>query len=58
MQSLINFTLLELTNDIHIFFTDSAILEIVEFSRVVGEVEEVDTSLMLFVEAIDVCLHI
>lgn len=50
MKLLIYFTLLELSNNLHILLTDRVILEIIEFRCIVGEIKKIDTSFMIIIE--------
>lgn len=58
MQSLVNFPLLELSNDLHVFLADGAIFEVVEFCGVVAKVQQIDSSFVLLVELFYVILDI
>jgi len=50
MQSLVNFPLLELLYDFHILFADGIVLEIIEFGRIVAEIQQIDFSLVFSIE--------
>ncbi len=58
MQSLIDFPLLELPNDLHVLLADGVLLEVVELGGVVGEIEEVDFALVLIIELFDILFHV
>lgn len=58
MQSLVDLSLLELADDLHILPAYGALLEIVELGGIVGEVQQVDLSLVFAIELIDIGLHI
>lgn len=58
MQSLIDFPLLKLPNDLHVLLANGVLLEIVELGGVVGEIEEVDFALVFIIELFDVLSHV
>ncbi len=58
MQSLIDFPLLELPNDLHVLLADGVLLEVVELGGVVGEIEEVDFALVFIIELFDILFHV
>lgn len=58
MQSLIDFPLLELPNDLHVLLADGVLLEVVELGGVVGEIEEVYFALVLIIELFDILFHV
>jgi hypothetical protein len=58
VQSLIDFPLLELPNDLHVLLADGVLLEVVELGGVVGEIEEVDFALVLIIELFDILFHV
>ena len=58
MQFLINFSLLEFANDLHVFFADRIIFKVIELCRIVTEVQQIDPSFVLLVELLDIALNI
>ena len=58
MKSLIYFSLLEFTDDFHIFFADGIVLEVIELSGVLAEVKHVDSTLVILIEIFNVFLDI
>ena len=58
VQALVDLALLELAYDLHVLFADGVVLEVVELGGVVGEVEQVDTALVLLVELAYVLLQV
>jgi hypothetical protein len=58
VQSLIDFPLLELPNDLHVLLADGVLLEVVELGGVVGEIEEVYFALVLIIELFDILFHV
>lgn len=58
MKLLIYFTLLELSDNLHILLTDRVIFEIIEFRGIVGEIKKIDSPFMLIIEFSDVLFNI
>lgn len=58
VQTLVDFTFLELADDLHVLLGDGVVLEVVELGGVLREVQQVDASLMLNVELLDEVLHV
>lgn len=58
MQALVDFPLLELPDHFHILLAYRIILEVVEFGSVVGEVKEIDASLVLLIEFLNILFDI
>jgi len=47
---LIDFSLLELSDDLHIFFADRVIFEIIEFGSILREIQKINPTFMFFIE--------
>ena len=58
MNPLVDLPLLELTDDFHILFADRVMLEIVELSGVLAEIEHVDSTLVILIKVLDVFLDV
>lgn len=58
MQSLINLSLLKLSDHFHIFFADGIIFKVIKFGGIVGKVEEIDSAFMFFIEFVYVFFKI
>lgn len=58
MKSLIDFSFLKFSDHFHIFFADGVIFEIIEFSCIIAEIQQIDFSLMLFIELFNIILDI
>lgn len=58
MHFLINFSLLKLPNNFHIFFANRILFEIIEFGGIIREIKKIDSALMLLIKFLNVLLDI
>ena len=58
MKSLIYFSFLKFTNNLHILFADRVIFEVIEFSGIITEIQQIDLTFVLLVELLYVILDI
>lgn len=58
VQFLINLSLLELPDNLHILLADRVFLEVIELGGIIRKIKQIDLPLMVLVEPIDILLNI
>lgn len=58
MDSLIDFSFLEFSNDFHIFFGDRIFFEIFELGGIVRKIQQINFALMFLIKLLDKSLDI